>query len=301
MIKKTTVIVLHYRGVEETIGCLRSVLPQCHATLDVLLVDNGSTDGVAEALAAEGIVVPHLRLSDNQGWAGGNNAGIQWARDGGADAVCLLNNDTVVPPGTFDHLADVVSRVGPCLLHPAIDFADPAEGAQLDPVLWGGAMPVAGYSSLYAMNYAYGACLMVPVAVFDRIGVFDERFFLQLEEADLYERALRAGISAFCDASVRIVHAESRTFGGRITPNKTYYIARNSLLLAEKNYFNGELVRFVLKRAYWHAAAVAAIGDKPTFAQTFRWLLSPNLHARAIRESIHDYVFRRFGPRRHNS
>jgi GT2 family glycosyltransferase len=298
VVGRTTVIILHYRGVADTLGCVASVVPQCHDGLDLLVVDNGSSDGVAAVMAAEWPDVPVLRLAVNAGWAGGNNAGIDWARQRGATVVCLLNNDTVVPAGVFDRLAAVAAAVGPCLLHPAIDFADPAEGTQLDPSKAPGAMPLAGFSSLYAMNYAYGACLMVPMVVFDWIGGFDERFFLQLEEADFHERAKRVGIASVCETSVRIVHAESRSFGGRVTVDKTYYKTRNTLLLMMKNWRNFGLVRYFLRQLYWNAAALAQPDGQSRLDETVRWLASADDHAAAVREGVRDFALRRFGARR---
>jgi GT2 family glycosyltransferase len=290
---KTVVIVLHYRGIDDTLACLASVLPQCHDGLDVLLVDNGSDDNIAEIATARFGTFAILRLNVNRGWAGGNNAGINWARSRGADLVCLLNNDTLVPDGVLDKLSATVRGFGPCLLHPAIDFIDPAEGAQLDPAATG-AKPLVGFASLFRLNYSYGACLMIPIAVFDLIGEIDERFFLQLEEQDLYVRAQLAGIPSLCDASVRIRHAESRSFGARSTPLKTYYITRNRLLLAEKYPRRLTALLDAVRLIYWRANDLAA-------GRILPWLISDNPQAQAMRHGVRDYVLRRFGARRNSS
>ena len=296
---KTTVIILHYRGVEDTLACLASVLPQRHDALDVLLVDNGSADDLATAVASRFGTVPSLRLAENRGWAGGNNAGIAWARAHGAGIVCLLNNDTIVPPGTFDHLSAIARRTGSCLLRPAIDYADAAEGPQLDPSASPDSTPIAGHDHLFALDFAYGACLTVPVAVFDRIGVFDERFFLQLEEADLFQRAKRVGIPSLCSTAFRIVHAESRSFGGTKTAEKFYYNARNSLLLAEKNLSHPAIPLSILRGLYWAASFRAGLQTHGSVWAMARWAMSDAAHARALREAVRDYALRRFGPRRH--
>lgn len=294
---RTTVVVLHYRGLGDTLACVNSVLGQCHDSLDLLVVDNGSVDGLPAALHNAGVSVPVLGLEVNAGWAGGNNAGIEWARRHKADLVCLLNNDTIVPPAALDRLIESASAFGPCLLHPAIDFADPAEGTQLDPRLVPNAMPIPGYSTLYPMTYAYGACLMIPITLVDRIGPFDERFFLQLEETDFYERAQKIGVPALCETAARIVHAESRSFGGRITADKSYYIARNTLLLASKNPMNFQLNWYLLKRFYWNLVGLAGHDGYRGLSGIVHWLGSGQKHSRAVKQGIRDFLLRRFGVR----
>jgi GT2 family glycosyltransferase len=295
---RAVVIILHYRGIAETAACLGSVLTQRRAGLEVLLVDNGGAEDMMPLLERFEPDINVLRLTTNQGWAGGNNAGIAWARAHGATMVCLLNNDTIVPAGVLDSLVDAADACGNCLMHPAIDYADATEGVQLDPSTDPKAVRFGHHANVFVLDFAYGACLMVPMAVFDCVGGFDERFFLQLEETDFYHRARRLGIPSLCLAAVRIIHAESRSFGGRVTPDKTYYSMRNSLLLAAKNFVRPRIAIGVLKRAYWVTALRAVPGSEPSLWRTLRWFVSRHEHAQAARAGVHDFLFRRFGARR---
>jgi GT2 family glycosyltransferase len=289
------IVILHYSEIKYTAACLESVVSQCHSILSILLVNNGSADDLSVFQLKYGSQINFLNLSDNRGWAGGNNAGIAWARDRHATAVCLLNNDTVVPCGVLDRLMAKALECGPCLMHPAIDFADPTEGVQLDPSVLPDAVHFnyqsADGAPVFILDFAYGACLTVPMAVFDQIGTFDERFFLQLEETDFYYRAKRNGIPALCLPSVRIVHAESRSFGGRNTPNKTYYITRNRLLLAEKSRPRWQACRAALRLILWRA-------DELANGKVFPWIISAHPQAKAMRQGLLDYCLRRFGQRR---
>ncbi len=297
MTDKTIVIVLNYNGTTDTLACLETLVPQRHDGLDVLVVDNASSDDVGAAIRLRFPDVPVLRLTENRGWAGGNNAGIDWALSHGADLVCLLNNDTLIPPGGIDQLASAARAVGPCLLHPSIDFANPAEGAQLDPPHWPDSVPIAGHDGIFELTFAYGACLMVPADLFRQIGLFDERFFLQLEETDFFLRAQRVGLRSLCLPAVRILHAESRSFDGRKTPVKTYYIVRNSLLLAEKHDRSPAGYGRTLRRILWSMAWTNATENSATgsTAAVAAWLLSRDPFAVYARRGIRDYLFRRFG------
>ena len=106
-LKTVTVIVLNWNGLADTRVLLptlaRSRLPQGWR-LHVMVVDNGSTDGSAAALAREFPGVELLALGENLRFAGGNNAGLRRALERGDDAVVLLNNDTEADPGMLEHL-----------------------------------------------------------------------------------------------------------------------------------------------------------------------------------------------------
>jgi GT2 family glycosyltransferase len=294
-----TVIVLSYNGIADTLACLDSLQQERGRSFDVLVVDNRSSDGAQAAIRARYPDIALLELNENRGWAGGNNAGIDQALRQGAELICLLNNDTVVPSGAITTLADAARRYAPCLMHPAIDFADPAEGAQLDPsrsVASSTFRPLERDPDIFELDFAYGACLMVPATVFRRIGMFDERLFLQLEETDFWLRGRRHGIRSLCATNARIVHAESRSFGGRITPMKTYYIVRNTLLLTEKHHRSPAGVLRALRSLYWSISKAAQQASDGGFAGSpLAWPVSRNPFIVAARAGLKDYLLRRFG------
>lgn len=299
MSASVVVVVLSYNGTADTLACLDSLQQEPERTFDILVVDNASTDGAPAAIRARYPEIKMVELPENRGWAGGNNVGIRQALDGGAELVCLLNNDTIVPAGSIAALADAARRHTPCLMHPAIDYSDPAEGAQLDPSK---SIPPSGVRQLgierdvFELDFAYGACLMIPTKVFRQIGIFDERFFLQMEEMDFWLRARRVGILSLCTTSARIVHAESRSFGARDTPLKTYYIVRNTLLLTEKhNRTPGGILR-ALRKLYWNVSRVAKLRDgRMSTSSVLSWFASSNPFMVAARKGFTDYLLRRFG------
>jgi GT2 family glycosyltransferase len=293
-----TVVVLSYNGTADTLACLDSLLDDDRRQFSILVVDNGSTDGAPAAIRARFPDICLIELPENLGWAGGNNVAIEHALRQGAGFICLLNNDTIVPRGAIARLAETARRFGACLLHPAIDFADRSEGAQIDPRKTGGpgVRPLPEDADVYEVGYAYGACLMIPADVFHRVGRFDERFFLQMEETDFWLRARKLGVRSLCDTGTRIVHAESRGFGARMTPMKTYYIVRNTLLLTEKhNRAPAGMARALL--SLWRLAVQLAgqEGRGGSTASVILWSLSRATHMRAARAAVRDYVMRRFG------
>ena len=142
------------------------------------------------------------------------------------------------------------------------------------------------------MTHAYGACLMLSAGVIRQVGLLDERFFLQLEETDYFQRARAHGLRSYCAKRARVLHKECASFGGRVTPGKTYYQVRNSLLLAEKHarglpdYLRS--VRALLWMLHHQSGAAG-------WRELGGWAISRDPLARAARRGAGDYVRRRFG------
>lgn len=292
-------IVLSFNGYGDTAACLDSLKAAPVPGFDILVVDNASKPGVTDALAAAYPDVELLALPENLGWAGGNNVGIRIGLERGYRWICLLNNDTVFPAGQVQAWLDTARAAPPCLLHPSIWYWDEPEVAQIHPDLDPSAYhAVDGMPGASHMNFAYGACLGVAREVFERVGLLDERFFLQLEEADFHMRAVAAGFKALCFPAVRIFHKESRAFGGTRAAIKTYYSTRNNLLLIEKNRRGLRAKREGVKYLYWQLSTLAALTEgraKMGTPEFLRWLASGAPSARAVRAGVGDYLLRRFG------
>ena len=297
------VVVLNYNGIADTLACLASLRAQT-VPASVLVIDNASRADDFSPIAADFPDVEIVRLDQNLGWAGGNNVGLRLGLARGFDQICLLNNDTVLAPDALAELLAAADAVGaPCLLHPTIhDFADSSH-PQLDP----GPVPanpapaaraLAARHEVVEIDWAYGACLLVPAALARR-ELLDERFFLQLEEQDYFHRAAKLGMRSYCARRARVLHKESVSFGGRTTPSKTYYQVRNTLLLAEKHH-SPAAAWTGLRRLLWalrHQAS--AVQPRAASGLGFaRFMLSADPLARAARQGVRDYFLRRFGQRR---
>ncbi|MBC8076515.1 MAG: glycosyltransferase family 2 protein, partial [Chloroflexales bacterium] len=101
-------VVVNWNGAALTIACVESLLASRYAIGRVIVVDNGSTDGSAQAIAARLPAVELLRSTHNRGFAGGCNLGIRAALAGGASYVLLANNDAFVAP---DMLGELVATL----------------------------------------------------------------------------------------------------------------------------------------------------------------------------------------------
>ena len=304
MTAQLLIVILNFNGIEDTLECLDSLCGQTYQDVVMQVIDNGSKSDDLGRISNRFPNVEIIALPDNRGWAGGNNVGMQQALDRGFDYVCLLNNDTVLDPTAIEELLVAAAFIDqPCLLHPTIAYFDAPTEWQLNPQP--PPLPVAAVSHLESrdiveMNWAYGACLLLPATVLRKVGMFDERFFLQLEETDYFERAKAVDVQSFCARRARILHKESASFGGAITDAKTYYQVRNSLLLAEKHAPNLSGFLRTARAMMWalHHQAQSSGVKINGWIGLLRWLMSAHPIACAAREGARDYLCRHFGRRR---
>ena len=301
MAQSLVIIILHYRGLDDTLECLASLERQLHSDVRVVVVDNGSVDRLTTRFAVDFPWVEVIELESNLGWSGGNNAGIKLAIAQNQDLVCLLNNDTVLPEGAINRLMETASFLYPCLLHPAIDAYGVDGEVQLDPTIPRpsdlSVISAPGSAGVFQIDRVDGACVLVHVSIFKDIGLIDDRFFLLYEDADLGQRAVKAGYKIFCDSTVRIQHKESKSFGGRRSPIKTYYGLRNTLLYTELHHQLDHSLISVGRTfgwTVWHTAEAA--GAEPhSWWSLLLWTFSDDIFARAVRMALRDYLFRHFG------
>lgn len=246
-----TVVIVNWNGLEVTLECLRSLQCVPYPGMRVLVVDNGSTDGSVEAVRAAFPGVDVLPLFENLRFAGGNNAGIRRALDQGAEAVLLLNNDTVVDA---DFLAPLVERLTGeerCgMVVPKIFYHGQPNllwyaGGEVS--FWTGTMRHRGireldrgqYDVAQETSYATGCCILVARAVIDSIGMLDESYSMYTEDADWSHRARAAGFRILYEPRSRVWHKLSVSAGGHLSRFKLYHKTVNSY-------------RFFARHARWY-------------------------------------------------
>ena len=243
--KRLAVIVLNWNGREDTAALLES-LRACRVPegweARVMVVDNGSTDGSVDHLRAEFPEVELLALPENRRFAGGNNAGLAAALAAGADAVMLLNNDTVADPGLYQGLLEALARDATSgAASPLIDFAEPRDeiwyaGGRLVPALAhashrGLRSPDRGqYRTVEPTGYLTGCCLLATRAAWEQVGPLDERYFIYAEDADWCLRARAAGFRLLFVPGAKLWHKVSASTGAQ-SPWKIYQRLRANLTL----------------------------------------------------------------------
>ncbi|MGC1735325.1 MAG: glycosyltransferase [Pseudonocardiaceae bacterium] len=242
---KVSVIVVNYRGAEHSVTCLRALrddLDWPPEALELICVDNASGDGSAQQIAA---AVPQARLirSDtNTGFAGGCNLGVTHAT---GEIVGFLNSDAR-PHRDWVRAAVEAFRDGPAVAAVASKVLD-WDGERIDYVDGGltwygmGYKPHIGkpddgaHDTARDVLFGTGAALLVRREVFERLGGFDERFFMFCEDVDLGWRLNLRGYRVRYEPRSIAYHRHHASLHGADPARETYLLERNALAALYKN------------------------------------------------------------------
>lgn len=242
-----SIIVVNYNGKHYLEECFNSVNDLDYPTdkLEVILVDNASTDGSSEYVRMKFPNVRILQLDENYGFCKPNNEGVKIAR---GEYVVLLNNDTAVDKKWLSELVkgilndkDVVSCVGKMLFYQRKDIINTAGGKLI--IIGGGFCKGYGdkdcekYDRFEYAGYGSGAGVLVKKDFFKKIGGFDEDYFASCEDDDLGWKAWLFGYKVLYVPTAVMYHKQGGTFGskGSSQPIKVHLITRNRLYNLFKN------------------------------------------------------------------
>ena len=236
-----TVIIPNYNGHAFLADCLEALEPQLNNKVDILVVDNNSTDGSVEFLKNyKGIKT--CFLPKNTGFCGAVNAGILASN---TKYVILLNNDTKVLPGYIDSLVEameqdenIFSGSARMLQMHAPELIDDA-GDEYCALGWafarGKGKQKTQYEKATDVFAACGGASIYRRAIFEEIGLFDENHFAYLEDIDIGYRARIYGYRNIYVPKAQVLHFGSGTSGSRYNAFKVSLSSRNSVYLPWKN------------------------------------------------------------------
>ena len=271
-----SVVIPTWDGLELLRGCLTALSQQTRPADEVVVVDNGSRDGTAEALSEQWPDVRVVALPENLGFAGGVNAGI---RASTGERVVLLNNDALARPDFLAELLAADARGGPRL--GAVTAKVVGDDGRLQDTgdfltAWGLAVqrgngePDDGRydHDLDVTSACGGACLWRREALED-VGLLAEEFFAYFEDLDLGLRArLRGWHVRYAPAAV-VVHAVSAT-SSRIPWFRQYYSTRNLWWLVVRCVPSPQLPSVLARLALWQAKGLAGAARRGQLRTTLR-------------------------------
>jgi len=244
MPKPVALILLNWNTPEHTTNCIFSLQKHCNADLfDIVVTDNGSTDGSLSLLQQRFPDLIYIDNKENLGFAEGNNRALQYSIDKGYTFSLVMNTDTLVDSDLVTCLSkhlDEYLNVG--AVQPAIywmhdrfkiwngkgkfntflgviksDTATPANGAEVEITKW-----------------VTGCCMLIRNSALLKSGLFNKRFFLYYEDVELSYRLRDAGYELHYLPSCKMYHeagvsATVQKKEGMLSPIIHYYISRNHI------------------------------------------------------------------------
>jgi GT2 family glycosyltransferase len=253
-----SIIIPNWNGIQHLPGCLDALRAQTYSHTEVILVDNGSTDGSQAFVAEHYPEVRMLALERNLGLTGGNNIGFEAAS---GDILISLNNDTEAHPRFVQALVDAL------LAHPEAGMAaakmllfdrrdhihSAGDGYGRDGIPFNRGVWQRDEGQFEEPGWIFGGCggaVAYRRTMLDDTGMFDESFFMYCEDVDLNWRAQLAGWRCWYAPQAIVYHKLSATGGG---PIASYHTGRNTLWVIAKNYPGALLRRYWTRilRAQW--------------------------------------------------
>lgn len=296
--KKVAIVILNWNGRKLMETFLPSVVENCPEWAEVIVADNGSSDGSPDLLKEKFPMVGIMRFEQNYGFAEGYNQAISQIEH---EYCVLLNNDVEVTPGWLEAPINVLDA------DPAIACVQPKIGAQQDKEYFEYAGAAGGFLDRFGYPFcrgrilhvvekdygqydtqadilwATGACLFIRTSVYKEAGGLDAGFFAHQEEIDLCWRLRSRGYRIVCVPQSVVYHVGGATLRTE-SPRKTFLNFRNNLLMLYKNLAEKDL-KPVMRARFWLDYLAAA-----------KFLLGGHfLNAKAVYEARQAYYALRSG------
>lgn len=299
---KLAIIIVSWNTQDLTRKCITSILRAEHNfELEVLVVDNASSDGTQAMVAAEFPQVKLIANTENMGFGRGCNEGLKNTQ---AENIFFLNPDAEVEPKALQYMVDYLDshpKVG--ALGCALRYPDGTTqrayynfysffGSLLDNQLIKKRLKAATEETTRSVDWVIGAVFMVRRSVLDQVGTFDEDFFLYGEEMELQFRIRKAGWEIVYIPEVGAIHHAGKS-AGQARLNSTIHNYRGRYLFIRKHYPFYSVWAYLAKAifalmfwtVYWAIQALLkktenARASRNLYWDVLRWHLNtPNLRA----------------------
>jgi len=235
-----SILIVNWNGKVHLETCLLSLSKITYKNTEVVVVDQGSSDGSVEFLKEKYKKVKVVKLKENVGFAQGNNIGLSQTK---GEYVLLLNNDTKVEPNFLEPLVQAMQKKAVAVVQPKICFWNKKEIQSA-----GSFMTTTGF--LYHRGYganikkyntkdeifsANGACMLIKKKVAENLGLFDQEYFAYFEETDFCWRVWVSGYKVIYEPRSVIYHKGGETSKTFANSYVQYLSFRNRLNAILKN------------------------------------------------------------------
>jgi GT2 family glycosyltransferase len=247
MYKKVIVLILTYNGKHLLDECISSYLANDYENFEVVVIDNGSTDGTQEWVENSFPDVLFLQTGANLGYSRGFNYGLEYVfKQLNADYALITNNDVKADRKAISELVKVAeadSAVG--FVTGKVYYYDSPDTLQTvgfheDPVKFTGGhlgnkeKDMGQYDEISERSFSDDIFMLVKKSLYESVGGYDTEFKFQVEQADWQARAKSKGFKIYYTPYAKLWHKESMTMG-KSSAFKTYYDVRNPFIFRLKH------------------------------------------------------------------
>jgi GT2 family glycosyltransferase len=284
-------VVVAHQGGERVLACLRALERQTRPLLEILLIDNASTDGTGERVRECFPAVQVIRLPDNPGPGAARNRGLALAR---GELVLWIDHDLYLEPDAVERMLAAKERMPAEVVLPRIRLHPEREIVQCDggaPHVVGTLLLRHGFTPLAAIarneptyvEAAPSGCMLVEKRVIEAAGGFDESFFFYLEDLELSLRLRLFGARILCEPAAVAFH--DRGTGSRLAfrgagpypCERAYLLMRNRLRIVATHYAAGTILALLPTLLVYEAASAAISllrGWGGAWLDAWRWVIA---------------------------
>ena len=307
-----SIIIINYNGKSYLEKCLESIKKIKYDNLEIIVVDNNSTDGTMEFLAQNYPSIITLKLDKNYGFAKPNNMAAKIAK---GDFLLFLNNDTEVTPNFLTELVQVLvgnDQIGICqslLLKPNGEIDSSGDFIDTIGVVYNSKEPI---DKIREISSARGASMIIRKELFLDLEGFDEQFFVSFEDVDLGWRTWIKGYKVAINPKSVVYHHGGKTHDS-IKDEISFHGLKNQLSMKitnfEMKYSISSLLKFFIifgirelkilldykikgKTAMTSTKYEDTIAAKPNINAILKalfWIISNSKYLRNKRKKIHGY------------
>lgn len=242
---KIYVILLNYNGYKDTLECVKSLKKVNYNNLNIVVVDNASTDD-SDSILSNNKEFVYLKADKNEGFAKGNNIGIEYAISNRAEYILLLNNDTIVEEDFLNQMISIFyeeERIGivgsKILYYPQKDVIWYG-GGYVDWFNFVGLNDGKGikdngnYDKVSEVSFITGCCMLIKTEVILKVGYLPEEYFMYYEDVEFCINVSDAGYRLVYNPKSIIYHKVSVSSGGEDSPFTLKWLTRNKIIFMEK-------------------------------------------------------------------
>jgi GT2 family glycosyltransferase len=259
------IILLNYNEFNDTIECVKSLEKINYRNFKIIVIDNASMNNSIVYLKQSLKQCIIIEAHENLGFAHGNNIGIKYAIENGAEYVLLLNNDTLVDSYFLDNMIDSfykyknVGVVGSKIMYYPNKNIIWYGGGFIDwfrflAVHFGtGEIDKGQYDFEKEVDFMTGCCMLIKKEVFRKIGFLPNEYFMYFEDVDFCVRVKNIGYKILYNPNAIIYHKVGLSGGGEGSAFSVKWNTRNRIIFMNKYKNKVSKLKFVLSNIFFYS------------------------------------------------